>query len=166
MADTVSIENTGACPVAPLADEAMSIIDAYFMVDSECYRSTSRRTPSETVRHDFTMRAIGNALESIVNRVSFLEAREARGALFQICALSQHLSLLDELITDRPATATPLREGARRLLFSLARYIESGTGVGLDEVGGEYYIGRCLSEHDALRDAVARASAAKPPAVG
>jgi len=152
------------CPVAALADEAQKLIDAKDAADKASIHSATSETKLDAQR---TLDAASRFLKGVVVRATFLRPQSARGALFQLCVISD---LVDELegcvvskgfVEGRPETfpsphdekAGELQKKIARALDSIAGYIEETTGARREDACGDYYIARHLSDHFKLSEA-------------
>lgn len=141
--------NNTHCPVAPLADEAQRLIAAHNAVDQKAIGAAEADKP----RYHETMELTVGALDAVVERASWLEAKSAKGALFQVCALVDMLNLFDAESSHEKA--------AQRLLHSLASYIESTSpdNASLEDYGDGWFLDRRHSAHAYLAEAFRLAEA-------
>lgn len=140
------------CPVAALADEARLLINALEDVDAV---PDPKEPPQNKLHRDKLMDTTTDYLAAVVDRASRLETESAKGALFQICAISHFVNNLDDvIIREIDARTPPASKAIMRLLHSIAAYIEKTTPARLDEACGDWYMLRSVSENGCLDEAL------------
>ncbi len=140
------------CPVAALADEARLLINALEDVDAV----PDPEEPIQNKLHrDKLMNTTTDYLAAVVDRASRLDADSAKGALFQICAITHFLNDLDDVIISKlDARTPPASKAILRLLHSIAAYIEKTTPARLNDACGDWYMLRTVSENGCLDEAL------------
>lgn len=135
------------CPAATLADEAQKLIAAHIAVD-EHVADHMRKSDLLVTTTDF--------LDAVMRRASYVRTDSARGALFQICAISHHLADLNDVImSEVDARTPPASKAIERLLHSLIGFIEEATDARMADACGDWFMTKWASEHGRLDEALA-----------
>jgi hypothetical protein len=149
------------CPVAALADEAQKLIDAKDAADK---LDVSEREGERM------MEAASRFLKGVVERSTFMQPKTAKGALFQLCVLSDlvddlegcvtskgYRGKMENLTTPEDREAAALEKTIMRVIHSVAAYIEETADAKLEDACGDYFLSRDLSDHVIVAEALARA---------
>lgn len=142
-----TIKETESCPAAALAAEAQRLAHAAYTLDTLHAPSTVGLTASEA---ELIEKATLDWLESVLNRASYVRAKSARGALFQL------------VVAGDIAQSGDYGEAITRLLNSVADYIEEFTGEKREEACAERFMPRSLNRHKLVERALQIAEANPP----
>lgn len=167
------------CPVAALADEAHKLIEIKNAADKVSIDDGA--TADEKLKAERAINVADRFLKGVVERATFLQPESAKGALFQLCAISDLVADMEGCVlskgfvegrlatinTPKDREAEELAIFIARALDSTAAYIEETTGARREDACGDYYIARDLSDHTRLAAVTFVAGQLKEPdAVG
>lgn len=144
------------CPVAALVDEAHKLIDA-FRAAEEARGEEKDADRERLLEHKEEIAHV--FLQSALDRATYLLAESGKGALFQLCVVSDLALDIQGLVgpgRDFDA-AEAICKKIDRTLYSIAYFIEGKTGDRLEDVGHGYYLTQHLNEHCLVSEAMALA---------
>ncbi len=171
-----TIPQSTFCPVAALADEARRLIDAHNAVDDA-------KSPENDLREKWRMEAREQValdfLKGVLDRSTYLQPQSGKGALFQLCVVSELVQDLHSLVfafapgvdadedpieSDEARKANCIKGKIERTLFSISEFIERMTGDTIADAGLRYFMNPNLSDHTKLSEALALAEAMRKDA--
>jgi hypothetical protein len=149
---------TQACHVEALVDEARHLIAAYSAADKKSLEANTafnaaemsndkesiEKTRREEQLYDRMEDQTRAFLNSVEMRSSFVSTKSARGALFQLCVLADFVDELSGHIVPNEE-AKEVAMAMRRLIYSIAGFIEHRTGEICEEACGEFYMSQRLN---------------------
>ncbi len=158
---TTSENRVTECPVAALADEARALIAGYRAASDALAKETDENKlwhlehGPQSATYDF--------LKATIDRATYLRALSAKGALFQLCVVSELAEDLEAFATPT-AEVTRISEKIKRTLHSVSGFIEKATGAGLVDSCSDYFLDPQISDHAKIEEAMALSEAAKASA--
>lgn len=144
-----------SCQVAELAQEAQAVIDAHDHVE---------RMENPDLKRDLKITALTEKLDGIEMSASYLAAKSAIGAMFQLCLIDNFAELLGSVgptDSDECREREESREAIRRMCYSVLAYISAESGENPDDACGEYFLSRELNPHQIIEAAISDATRVK-----
>jgi hypothetical protein len=147
-----------ACHVAALVDEARRLIAAYSAADKKSFdantafnaaemsndKESIEKTRRDEQLYDRMQDQTRAFLDSVEMRSSFVLTKSARGALFQLCVLADFVDELSGHIVPNEE-AKEVAVAMRRLIYSVAGFIEHTTGESCEKACGDFYMSQRLN---------------------
>lgn len=144
---TPTMNESETCPAAALAAEAQRLAHAAYTLDMRHAPSIVGLNATEV---DLMEKTTLDYLDSVLKRASYVRAKSAHGALFQLVVAAD--------IVDSSVEGEAVKS-LIRLLDSVADYIEELSGVKREEACAERFMPRYLNRHRLIERALEIAEA-------
>jgi hypothetical protein len=146
----MAIETTTThCPAAALGESVQRLVELYHATDE-----ARARQEMPQVEYDRAAETITARLNASIEWASHLPAQSAKGAAFQMIAISDLATALVGLVSPTDEVeGSKLESAIRRLAHSAAAYLSNSEGFSLNELGASYYLSATSNPHGIIDSA-------------